>query len=84
MWTILLKENAKPFQGEVGLDTFDRGALAGDTVCEASGGDHPGLAQLSDEELLMAGVTPGYVRLSIGIEHVDDIIEDLEQALAKA
>ena len=28
-----------------------------------------------------AGVTPGYVRLAIGIEHIDDIIEDLEQAL---
>ena len=29
-----------------------------------------------------AGVTPGYVRLSIGIEHHDDIIADIEQALA--
>jgi O-acetylhomoserine (thiol)-lyase len=28
-------------------------------------------------------VTPGYVRLSIGIEHVDDIIADIDQALAK-
>jgi O-acetylhomoserine (thiol)-lyase len=28
-----------------------------------------------------AGVTPGYVRLSIGIEHADDIIDDLDQAL---
>ena len=33
------------------------------------------------EELLAAGVTPGYVRLSIGIEHPDDIIADLDQAL---
>jgi O-acetylhomoserine (thiol)-lyase len=41
-------------------------------------------SQLSEEELLQAGVTPGYVRLSIGIEHVDDIIEDIDQALAKA
>ena len=38
-------------------------------------------AQLNEEELLMAGVTPGFVRLSIGIEHVDDIIADLDQAL---
>ncbi|MCE8040966.1 aminotransferase class I/II-fold pyridoxal phosphate-dependent enzyme [Halomonas daqingensis] len=38
--------------------------------------------QLSDEELAAAGVTPDMVRLSIGIEHVDDIIADLEQALA--
>ena len=40
-------------------------------------------SQLNEKELLAAGVTPGYVRLSIGIEHIDDIIEDLEQALLK-
>jgi O-acetylhomoserine (thiol)-lyase len=38
---------------------------------------------MAAEELLQAGVTPGYVRLSIGIEHVDDIIADIDQALAK-
>ena len=38
-------------------------------------------SQLTEEELLAAGVTPGYVRLSIGIEHPDDIIADLNQAL---
>jgi len=38
-------------------------------------------SQLTSEELLAAGVTPGYVRLSIGIEHPDDIIADLSQAL---
>jgi len=38
-------------------------------------------SQLTEEELLAAGVTPGYVRLSIGIEHADDIIGDLDQAL---
>ncbi|PPR38521.1 MAG: L-methionine gamma-lyase, partial [Alphaproteobacteria bacterium MarineAlpha8_Bin1] len=41
-------------------------------------------SQLSEEEKLSSGVTPGYVRLSIGIEHIDDILEDLEQALNKA
>lgn len=40
--------------------------------------------QLNDEELKAAGVTPDLVRLSIGIEHVDDLIADLDQALAKA
>jgi len=39
-------------------------------------------SQLTEKELLAAGVTPGYVRLSIGIEHADDIIADLDQALA--
>ncbi|MBM3116004.1 O-acetylhomoserine aminocarboxypropyltransferase/cysteine synthase family protein [Jeongeupia naejangsanensis] len=40
--------------------------------------------QLSPEELKKAGVSEETVRLSIGIEHIDDIIEDLEQALAAA
>ena len=38
-------------------------------------------SQLTSEELLAAGVTPGYIRLSIGIEHPDDILADLDQAL---
>jgi O-acetylhomoserine (thiol)-lyase len=39
--------------------------------------------QLTPEERLLTGVTDDYVRLSIGLENVDDIIEDLEQALSK-
>lgn len=38
--------------------------------------------QLSAEDQLATGVTPDYIRLSVGIEDVEDIIEDLEQALA--
>ena len=41
-------------------------------------------SQLSLEEQEKTGVTPGYVRLSIGIEHIDDIIADLSQALDAA
>ncbi len=41
-------------------------------------------SQLNEQELIAAGVSPGYIRLSIGIEHIDDIIADIEQALAKA
>ena len=36
--------------------------------------------QLSDKERLKAGITPGQIRLSVGIEHIDDIIADLEQS----
>lgn len=36
-------------------------------------------SQLSEEELLAAGITPNTVRLSVGTEHIDDIIADLEQ-----
>ena len=41
-------------------------------------------AQLNDEELAAAGVTQDTVRLSIGIEHIDDILADLDQALREA
>ena len=41
-------------------------------------------AQLTADDQLLTGVTPGYVRLSIGIEHPDDIIADIRQALHKA
>ena len=37
--------------------------------------------QLTDEQLREAGVAPDLIRLSVGIENVDDIIADLEQAL---
>ncbi len=40
--------------------------------------------QLSPEEQLATGVTPDFIRLSIGLEHIDDIIADIEQALSKA
>ena len=40
--------------------------------------------QMSAEEQRKAGVTPEMIRLSIGIEHADDIIADLDQALGRA
>ena len=39
--------------------------------------------QLSDEQLIEAGVAPDLIRFSVGIENVDDIIADIEQALAQ-
>ena len=41
-------------------------------------------SQLSEEDQRATGVTPGYVRLSVGIEHIDDILADLDQALYAA
>jgi O-acetylhomoserine (thiol)-lyase len=41
-------------------------------------------SQLSTEDQLATGVSPGYVRLSIGLEHIDDILADLTQALDAA
>ena len=47
---------------------------------------HPASAthrQLTDEQLVAAGITPGMIRLSVGLEHVDDILADIQQALDK-
>tara|TARA_B110000008_G_scaffold275486_1_gene313019 strand:+ start:150 stop:1478 length:1329 start_codon:yes stop_codon:yes gene_type:complete len=41
-------------------------------------------SQLNEEQLAASGVTQSYVRLCIGIEHIDDIIDDLDQALNKS
>ena len=50
-------------------------------VCHPASTTH---RQMSSEEQLNAGVLPEMIRLSIGIEHIDDIIEDIDQALAAA
>jgi len=45
---------------------------------------HPASAthrQLSDEQLIAAGINPGMVRFSVGLEHIEDIIKDIEDAL---
>jgi len=39
--------------------------------------------QLTDEQLVAAGINPGMIRFSVGLENVDDIIADIEQALAQ-
>ena len=41
-------------------------------------------SQLTESEQASSGVTPGYIRLSIGLEHIDDILGDLSQALDAA
>lgn len=47
---------------------------------------HPASAthrQMTDEQLIAAGVTPGLIRLSVGLENIDDILADLSQALER-
>ena len=39
---------------------------------------------MTAEEQLKAGVRPETIRISVGLEHIDDILEDLDQALAAA
>lgn len=38
--------------------------------------------QLTDEQLVAAGITPGLIRLSVGLEHIDDILDDLKKGFA--
>lgn len=66
------------------LKMFKRLVNIGDTRSLAA---HPASTthrQLSDEELASAGVKDDMIRLCVGIEHIDDIIADLEQALQQA
>ena len=39
--------------------------------------------QLTDQQLVAAGITPSMIRLSVGLEHIGDILDDIKQALAK-
>ena len=50
-------------------------------ICHPASTTH---RQLSPQELARAGVTEDTVRLSVGIEHIDDLIADLKQALEAA
>ncbi len=64
------------------LDLFSHLANIGDAkslVIHPASTTH---SQLTDAELLTAGVAPELVRLSVGVEHIDDITADIDQALA--
>ncbi len=64
------------------LNLFKRLVNIGDTKslsCHPASTTH---RQMSEQEQAQAGVTPSMIRLCIGIEHVDDIVADLEQALS--
>ena len=67
-----------------GLEVFSHLANIGDAKSLAIHNASTTHSQLNDEELANAGVTPDTVRLSVGIEHIDDIIGDIDQAIAKA
>ena len=67
-----------------GLGLFSHLANIGDAKSLAIHNATTTHSQLTPEELEAAGVPEDMVRLSIGIEHVDDILADLEQALVKA
>ncbi len=67
-----------------GLRIFSHVANVGDVRSLAV---HPASTthgQLSEEEQLASGVSPDMIRLSVGIEDIDDLIEDIDSALTKA
>jgi len=75
------KENAKAFVNNVELASLL--ANVGDAktlVIHPASTTHE---QLTDEEQVSAGVTQGQIRVSVGLEHIDDIIADFEQAFEK-
>lgn len=66
------------------LQMFSISANLGDTrtiVTHPASSTH---AKLTEEERLETGILPGLVRISVGLEHIDDIIADVEQALIKS
>ncbi|HEY3613049.1 MAG TPA: O-acetylhomoserine aminocarboxypropyltransferase/cysteine synthase [Gaiellales bacterium] len=67
-----------------GLELFSHLANIGDAKSLAIHNATTTHSQLNDEELAASGVTQDTVRLSVGIEHIDDIVADLEQALTRA
>ena len=73
-------KNVKPFLGKLKLCAL--GVSLGDVTTLI---EHPATMthdKLSEEVRLKIGITPGLIRLSVGLEDPDDIIEDLKQALA--
>ncbi|GAB2874924.1 O-acetylhomoserine aminocarboxypropyltransferase/cysteine synthase family protein [Nocardioides pacificus] len=76
------RDGGKNFVESLGL--FSHLANIGDAKSLAIHNATTTHSQLTPDELVAAGVPEDMVRLSIGIEHVDDIIADLEQALAKS
>ena len=66
-----------------GLELFSHLANIGDAKSLAIHNASTTHSQLNDEELAAAGVTQETIRLSVGIEHIDDLTADLDQALAK-
>jgi O-acetylhomoserine (thiol)-lyase len=66
------------------LELFSHLANIGDAKSLAIHNASTTHSQLNEDELAAAGVTQDTVRLSVGIEHIEDILADLEQALARA
>ncbi|MBQ5587603.1 MAG: O-acetylhomoserine aminocarboxypropyltransferase/cysteine synthase, partial [Selenomonadales bacterium] len=75
------RKAAETFMGHLKLAAIETHVADARTCCL-----HPASSthrQMSDEELIKAGVSGDLVRLSCGLEHAQDLIDDIAQALAK-
>lgn len=69
------------------LDALELLSLTANLGDSRSIASHPAStthAKLTEEERLAAGITPGLIRISVGLEYADDILEDIQQALDKS
>ena len=72
--------------GEIVMDSLKLAAIVVHVADVRTGVLHPASMthrQLTDEELVAAGVSPDLIRVTVGIENIDDIIADFDQALDK-
>lgn len=75
-------ENGRRFLDAVEMCSLT--ANLGDTRTIVSHPSSTTHAKLTEEDRLASGITPGLIRISVGLEHIDDIIADIDQALDKA
>lgn len=71
-------------KGKVFLDALNMLSLTANLGDTRSIATHPAStthSKLTEEDRLKVGITPGLIRVSVGLEHIDDIWEDIEQAL---
>lgn len=66
-----------------GVELFSRTANLGDVRSTITNPWTTTHGRMQPEEKLAAGIRPGLVRLSVGLEYVGDLIDDLKQALAR-
>lgn len=74
-------------RGRKFLDALELCSLTANLGDTRSIATHPAStthARLSEDERVSVGITPGLIRISVGLEHIDDIIGDIEQALNKS
>lgn len=74
-------------RGKKFMDAVEMASLTGNLGDTRTIVSHPAStthAKLTGEEQVASGILPGLIRVSVGIEHVDDIMEDLEQAFIKS